>query len=549
MKKSVLLLAVVSSICFLSIYSYAQAPDWLWAKSAIGTSDDYGYSVAADASGNSYLAGSFVSSTLTFGTTDLTNAGGYDIYLVRYDAGGNMIWAKSFGDVGNEEAYSVTVDGSGNIYLTGYFTSSSIIFGSDTLTNAGSSDIFLAKFDAGGNVLWAKSFGGTDEDYSESVAIDSSGNIFVTGYFKSPTISFGSYTLTNAGSSDIFLAKYDVAGNVLWAKRVGGVKWEAGRSVAVDVSGNIFMTGYFESSSIDFGAYTLTNAGGSDIFIAKYDADGNVLWAHSAGGTYYDYGYSVAVDVPGNCYVTGQYASATLTFGTYILTNEGSDDIFLVKYDASGNVLWATSAGGNDFDQGMDVAVDRSGHPYIAGAYVSTSITIGPSTLTNTGGMDILVAEYDTNGDALWAKSASGSGDENLTGIALDASGDPLVAGNFLSPTLAFDTIILTNPSGPTTYDILFAKLESSTTGIKGLKDSFNFSLFPNPATDKITIEISGEKVECNLTIVNIEGQELITRQINKPKTQIDISSLPGGIYFVRLMGERTIQVGKFIKQ
>jgi hypothetical protein len=333
----------------VSANTFAQAPNCLWAKSAGGTDVDYGRSVTTDASGNVYVMGYFYSPTITFGTTTLTNAGttGYsDMFIAKYDAAGNVLWAKSAVGIDSDRGYSVTTDASGNVYVTGSFDSPTITFGTTTLTNAGYTDIFIAKYDAAGNVLWAKSEGGTSYDEGYSVATDASGNVYVTGYFIS-SITFGTTTLSNAGEEDMFIAKYDAAGTVLWAKSEGGTSNDYFRSVSTDASGNVYVTGYFYSPTITFGTTTLTNAGGFDIFIAKYDAAGNVLWAKSAGGTDDDLGYSVTTDASGNVYVTGSFDSPTITFGTTTLTNAGSVDMFIAKYDGTGTGVGVDEMFGN----------------------------------------------------------------------------------------------------------------------------------------------------------------------------------------------------------
>ena len=263
----------------------------------------------------------------------------------------NWLLARAATGSGQQEGLSIATDASGNVFVTGYFASPTITFGTTTLTNAGQYDIFLVKYDGTGNVLWAKSAGGTGGDEGWSVSTDASGNVFATGVFSSPTITFGTTTLTNAGIAAIFIVKYDGAGNVLWAKSAGGIGGDGGYSVATDVAGNVFATGVFSSPTITFGTTTLTNTSGgyADIFLVKYDGIGNVLWAKNAGGTVDDYGWSAATDVSGNVFVTGYFTSATITFGTTTLINNsfaGMEDIFLVKYDGAGNVLWAKSAGG-----------------------------------------------------------------------------------------------------------------------------------------------------------------------------------------------------------
>ncbi|MFA5782131.1 MAG: SBBP repeat-containing protein, partial [Bacteroidales bacterium] len=345
--------------------------------------------------------------------------------LAKYDTSGNVLWAKSAGGIFNDEACSVAVDASGNIYVAGLFSSPTLTFDSTTLTNVGNNDILLVKYDTSGNVLWAKSAGGSSSDFANSVAVDTSGNTYVAGLFFSSTLSFGSTTLTNAGGIDIFLAKYDANGNVLWAKSAGGVDYDDAYSVAADASGNIYVAGVFSSPTLSFGSTTLTNAGGYDIFLTKYDAGGNVLWAKSAGGTGNDLAYSVAVDTSGNIYVAGYFRSPTIAFGITTLTNAGSRDIFLAKYDAAGNVFWAKSAGGTDYDEANSVAVNASGNIYVAGVFRSPTITFGSTTLTNASLDDIFLAK------------------------------------------LGSDTI----------------------TKINELSNSLNISVFPNPATNNIIIE------------------------------------------------------------
>lgn len=188
-------------------------------------------------------------------------------------------WAKGATGVGSEEGYSSATDTAGNVFITGSFTGSTISFGAYTLTNAGTNaNVFITKYAPNGNVLWAKSATGTVSDYGFSVSTDVVGNVFVTGCFQSPSTTFGTYTLTNAGTnSNIFIAKYDANGNVLWAKSAGGIADDRGYGVTTDATGNVLVTGYFQSPTITFGTYTLTNSGNYDVFIAKYDANGNIL--------------------------------------------------------------------------------------------------------------------------------------------------------------------------------------------------------------------------------------------------------------------------------
>jgi hypothetical protein len=178
------------------------------------------------------------------------------------------LWSKSFGGINSDLGYSVSVDSSGNVYITGYFGSSTIDFGGGALTSAGGEDIFLAMFDSNGNHKWSKRFDGSG--VGNSISVDISGNVYITGRFDSSTIDFGGGALINVGLNDIFLVKFDNNGNHKWSKRFGGGDWDEGYSVSVDISGNVYGTGLFSGSNIDFGGCPLSSAGGGDIYLIKY---------------------------------------------------------------------------------------------------------------------------------------------------------------------------------------------------------------------------------------------------------------------------------------
>jgi len=265
---------------------------------------------------------------------------------------------------------------------------------------------------------WAKSAGGSEGEFAYSVAADPSGNgySYVAGYFESDSVTFGSTTLTNAGDINLFIVKYDAAGNVLWAKSADGANVNTDKAVAITVdatgSGDIYVAGFFSSPSITFGSTTLINVGNFDLFIVKYDANGNALWAKSAGGGYTEFPNSITADPSGNIYMTGVFGSSSITFGSTTLintVNTGSYDMFIVKYDANGNVIWAKGAGGNTHDEAESVAVDPSGSgdSYVAGRFLSSSMTFGLTTLTNAGGnaYDVFIVKYDVDGNVLWAKA------------------------------------------------------------------------------------------------------------------------------------------------
>jgi len=461
-------------LALCSVALFAQNVDWLWANQAGGINDDFSYSIAVDDIGNSYVTGYFGGSA-TFGTTTLTSSGGYEIFVAKLDNNGNWLWAKQSGGTNSVVGNSIAVDSIRNSYVTGYFWGSAT-FGTTTLTSSGYEDIFIAKLDINGNWLWAKKAGGTYWDYGYSITVDANGNSYVTGIFYG-NATFGTTILTSSGYYDIFVAKLDSNGNWLWAKKAGGIDMDYGYGIAVDANGNSYVTGCFWDSAT-FGTTTFTSSGGYDIFVAKLDSSGNWLWVKQAGGTSGDDGHNITVDDNGNSYVTGYYYSGIATFGTTTLTSSGYEDIFVAKLDSNGNWLWAKQAGGTGHDYGLSIAVDANGNSYVTG-YFDGSATFGTTTLISSGEDDIFVAKIDPNGNWLWAKKAGGTSWDYGCGIAVDANGNSYITGYF-DDSVTFGTTTLIS-SGD--YDIFVAKLGEVNS--IDLPDIISFngirSIYPNP--------------------------------------------------------------------
>jgi len=481
---------------------------------------------------------------------------------VKYDASGNVIWAKRAGGGSNAYGYGISTDADGNVLVTGSFAGS-ITFGTTTLnTNVfQNSDVFVAKYDASGNVLWAKSAGGNSIDTGSSISTDINGNVYVTGSFSSSSVTFGNITLTNAGNHDIFIVKYDASGNVLWAKSADGTSDDRGLAVSTDAGGNVYVTGYFNSSSITFGTATLTIGGAwsganRDVFIVKYDASGNMLWARRAGGNGREEARSISTDAGGNVYVTGFFMSSSITFGTTTL-NGGGGTVFIVKYAPNGDVLWAKAEGGTDVDLGYGISTDASGNVYVTGSFLSSSIIFGTTTLMNASisidYSDIFIVKYAPNGDVLWAISAGSTYADEGYGIATDVNGDVYVTGSFASSSITFGNTTLTNAGGVgiSSPDVFVAKLGSVITSISegGTNNDLGFSISPNPATNQLTISTELGITNYNLRIMNTTGQLVYQSAINNQQSTIDVSSFATGTYFIQLVTEQGITTKKFVKR
>lgn len=410
MKKNLLLIMLVITSMI------ANAQNCFWAKRAGGINSEEGKNLTTDINGNVYVIGTFLSNTITFGSATLTNSNGTEAYfIVKYDAGGNVQWANNA--TGIARAFGITTDNSGNVYVSGYFDGTSATFGGITLNNLGAGDFFILKYDSSGTVLWAKGAGGfSGAEEGNSISVDNSGNLFVTGKFFSDSISIGTTKLYNKmhnNTPDIFIAKYDASnGNPIWARSAGGNREDIVNGVISDGNGNSCITGAFRSDSVKFGGTTLhsTTPGAYIMFITKYDSIGNVVWTKGIEGLWGDViGYDIKIDIANNIYIAGEFQGVSAKFGNDSLINHssGSSDVFVAKYDSNGNAIWARSGGGGNYDYSRHLSVDGIGNVYTIGGFTSTSAIFGNDTLANVNGANYntFIAKYSTSGTIQWVKN------------------------------------------------------------------------------------------------------------------------------------------------
>ncbi|HWH70371.1 MAG TPA: SBBP repeat-containing protein, partial [Candidatus Sulfotelmatobacter sp.] len=305
-------------------------PGFLWSRGGGTRGTGAGRSVVTDAAGHVYQVGYF-SGTATFGTSNLVCTGTH-FFVARYDAAGELVWVRQGGGAGEARANGVALDAVGNVLVTGSFTGVAD-FGGVTLTSAGLEDVFTAKYDPAGNLLWARRFGDFGSDQANGVAADGSGNVWVTGSFNY-TVTFGTTSLTSYGGKDVFVAMYDGSGNAVWAKRAGGTEADEAQAVGVDSAGNCYIAGYFYDVAY-FDTETVTVMAQvnktSDLFVAKYRGDGSLVWVRQAGGVWSESANALALDGGGNLLLAGKFFY-TATFGNLSVTASGGgypEDFFV----------------------------------------------------------------------------------------------------------------------------------------------------------------------------------------------------------------------------
>ena len=354
---------------------------------------DESYGVATDALGNSYVTG------FTGGALNGANAGIYDAFVSKYDAVGMLLWTRQLGTVYTDIANAIAVDAAGNSYITGYTD------GDLGGVNAGSRDVFIAKYDSSGTLLWTRQLGTIDDEVANGAAVDGSGNVYITGY------TYDSLFGTNAGGTDAFVVKYDASGTLQWSQQFGTSNYDFGTSASVDSSGSIYIAG------ATAGSMSGANAGGNDAFVTKFNSGGTLLWTRQLGTSSADSASGVSVDGLGNVYIAGY------TVGSLSGANAGLNDSFVAKYDASGTLLWTRQLGTSGTDVAHSVSADSSGNVYIAG------YTTGSLSGSNFGSNDAFITKYDASGTLVWTQQLGTSSSDSAYGVSVNGLGEVFIAG------------------------------------------------------------------------------------------------------------------------
>ncbi len=500
---------------FLPPLLYAQY--YSWAKPFLGGGDDRGMSVAVGASGNVYTVGYF-EGTVDFdpgpGVNSIMANGSPNAFISKLDAMGNHVWTRILNGTTGIHAYSVVLDDSENVYITGEFEGTIDLDpgpGTSSFTAGGTYGTFICKLNSSGNFVWGKTLGGTGSAFGQSIDLDASGNVYIAGYFNGTVDADpgpGVSNLTFSGWNDVFVIKLDASGNFVWGKSMGGSGDDRGVSVKVSSSGNVYTTGWFNGTA-DFdpsaGVSNLVSSGYSDGFVCKLNASGDLVWAKKLGGTYPVFARSIAIDASENVYTTGSfYATIDLNpnAGTNAFTSNGESDIYISKLDASGNYVWGTGLGSISYDEAYSIFVDDNGLVYTTGEYRQTvdfDPGAGTDFLTSAGMQDVYICKYSAGGSLLWAGSVGGPYADSGEDIFVNSEGNMYLTGIFQG-SADFDpgsgSATVTSHAG-TNIDVFVLKLstcENATASLSGTTISSNIT------------GTSYQWVDCNNGNANISG-------------------------------------------
>lgn len=448
-----------------SFYTISEEDPWEYIHGLDSGSEDHGYGIATDSSGNTYVTGSFSGATISFGTTTLTNTmtGTSDVFIAKLDDSGVWSWALSGGGVSDDWGADIAVTSDGYIYVVGAFTAipdsineneRSAQFGSNELSGSGQIDVFAAKISDLGSWEWIITAGGEGDDVVSDISLDDSNLPYIVGSFTGTWSDFSGTNLSgdNALDHDLFVARLVPTGYWVWALAANGDGDQVGQAIAIDTSGDAYVTGFIEGNSTFDTALSQTE--GKDIFVAKVNNDGTWGWVEHVEGIGNDYGRGLDLDSNDAIHITGKHTDYSL-FGTTNLTASFGPEVFVAKISNSGTWDWAVtsisssqSLEGEMGNEAKAIGIDASGDIHITGIF-QAQMTMGTLNLISNAHDDVFIAKLNHRGFWLSSYSAGGLANESANDIAVDSTGIARIIGDIdLSTESADFGLFSLSPSG-----------------------------------------------------------------------------------------------------
>lgn len=538
------------TILFFLIVSISSAQNWQWARHNGSIMFDAAGGIVVDVAGSVLYSGGFEGPYCYF-TDDTSNLcqGDNDFFLIKYDANGDQIWWKQFGGDNNGnncfDGGGVIIDNNNCFYITGTYCNS-VNFGSNFF-NDPTGGFFIAKLDSNGNCIWAKEGKSPLEDAGIRAALDNAGYVYVCGTNASTAI-FDTDTIARGG----FIAKYDTSGNLIWVKNKFRylnltTPTEAYPYDMKIYGSHILISGNALNDTITIDTITIVSPQLiTSPFLASFDLNGNVEWLKLFGGNHAGSGYVFSIDNAGNSIVTGGFIG-TGYFGNDTLTGNSQSDYFLAKFDINGNIIWARQASSNQISFGWATSTNSGdGSTYVTG-YFSGNASFGNYNITANSSRDMFLARYDNNGNCLGVRNF---GEAEGHGVAQDDNGNPYVCGTFINTVTIGNDTFSSYSAGMD--DIFVAKCDAFTGIGEGERLSNQLTIFANPNAGKCNITIPDEfKNEKNLTLSIYDNTGKLIQQkylqMAEGKIKLDLEAEAKGIYNVTLSNGKKSYGGKIV--
>ncbi len=425
---------------------HSATPTFEWVAGGGGAKSDKTRAVTFDREGNVFMAGETTDDG-TFGDQKRTGLGSTDFFLTKLSKDGKFLWVRSLGGSLVDRGYGVACDAAGNAYVTGHYQSTDAQANGQTLPNAGDYDVFIAKYDTKGALIWIKTAGGKGYDYGHGIVVDSKGDIVVTGAVAGEA-KFGDTTV-NAGSTTrpIFCAKYDSDGNLKWVKTTGGKFSGSGHGLGVDATDSIYIGGSGGGEGAMDGV-TLQSKAQAGI-VLKLTPEGTAVWASFLPGVPSAGFHEIAVDTAGRTWCAGMF-KGVLNGGPAHSTGDKDNDGVLAHYSPEGKLVWSHVLQGPATDYCLGVATDNTGRCFVTGEFSETA-TFAGQTLKTQGATDIFTAAFDEKGGLEWLLQTGGAKGDNAYCMAWHPSGRLIFSGACVAPA-TFGALTMTSPGGAEAY-------------------------------------------------------------------------------------------------
>jgi hypothetical protein len=416
-------------------------PTLEWVSAGGGTKNDKTRAICFDRTGSVFLAGEMTGDG-KFADIEVKSLGDMDFVLAKLDANGRFQWVRTLGGSKTDRGYGVATDAAGNAYVTGHFQSTDAVVNGAQLPNAGDYDVFVARYDPDGKLLWIRTAGGAGYDYGHGIAVDSAGDVVVSGAVVGPA-QFGETAAAVEGRA-VFCAKYSPDGNLKWVKTTGGKASGSGHGVAVDGSNNIYVGGSLSGTGT-FGSQTVTGTGA---FAAKLSPEGEVQWvAQTEGGG----AHEITADAQGRVWLAGMFkGKAKIGTAEYSSTGDKDNDGFIVHLTNNGAFAWSRVISSPGVDYCLGVTTDGNGTAYVCGEFTGEAQFAGQN-LASRGATDVQIGALDESGRLLWLTQVGGAKGDNAFTMAYHPSGHILLGGACIGPA-AFGDKEVTATAGPDMY-------------------------------------------------------------------------------------------------
>ncbi len=489
------------SVLLTATFAITQEPIVEWQKSFGGSLEDWSRSIEQTNDGGYIAAGT--SQSIDGDVT--ANNGYFDFWVVKVDASGNLEWQKALGGSDSDWAWSVQQTNDNNYIVAGFSESSD----GDVSISYGGKDCWIVKLDQSGNILWEKSYGGSDDDVARSIKQTSDGGFIVAGH----TFSNDLDVTNNYGYSDIWILKIDISGNIIWEKSIGGSSHEEAYSIQTTLDNGFVIAGWTRSIDGDIAV----NNGYYDCWVIKLNDLGDIIWEKNLGGSGDDRANSILQNTDGSYLVTGRSKSDD----NDVSINQGQNDYWVVKLNILGEIIWEKSLGGfyNDYGYSATQTVDDG---YIICGFTSSS---DGDVTANLPGDDVWIVKLNEFGDIEWQKSLGGSNHDYAESIISVSDGGFVITG--FSESMDGD---LSQNSGEKDYWIIKIGQETSSLPKKSMDV---VDVYPNPASDVFNIRFEKQR-NSDFKILDILGRPVMKGRVESEEININISSLSKGLYHIQ---------------